>query len=130
MVFHLGGRSFRELPASNSIFSANSKLFTLINSFFAGILEESKEVRAPKYNQEYMAFSARRFSGQFWALVGATFLGFLGIGTVLPQLAPHVRYDLHGTDQGSEALSCHTAHPAATGAAGRSESARTGPAHG
>src|SRR5437763_11481202 len=46
-----------------------------------------------------MAFSARRFSGQFWALVGATFLGFLGIGTVLPLLAPHVRYDLHGTDQ-------------------------------
>jgi MFS family permease len=46
-----------------------------------------------------MAFSARRFSRQFWALVGATFLGFLGIGTVLPLLAPHVRYDLHGTDQ-------------------------------
>ena len=46
-----------------------------------------------------MPFSARRFSGQFWALVGATFLGFLGIGTVLPLLAPHVRYDLHGTDQ-------------------------------
>jgi MFS family permease len=46
-----------------------------------------------------MSFSARRFSGQFWALVGATFLGFLGIGTVLPLLAPHVRYDLHGTDQ-------------------------------
>ncbi len=46
-----------------------------------------------------MGLSAGKFSGQFWALVGATFLGFLGIGTVLPLLAPHVRYDLHGTDQ-------------------------------
>jgi MFS family permease len=46
-----------------------------------------------------MAFSARGFSAQFWALVGATFLGFLGIGTVLPLLAPHVRYDLGGSDQ-------------------------------
>jgi MFS family permease len=42
---------------------------------------------------------ARGFSGQFWALIGATFLGFLGIGTVLPQLGPHVRYDLGGSDQ-------------------------------
>ena len=46
-----------------------------------------------------MSFSARGFSAQFWALVGATFLGFLGIGTVLPLLAPHVRYDLGGSDQ-------------------------------
>src|SRR6267154_2066157 len=46
-----------------------------------------------------MAFSSRSFSGRFWALVFATFLGFLGIGTVLPMLAPHVRYTLHGTDQ-------------------------------
>src|SRR5438445_1585315 len=46
-----------------------------------------------------MSFSARHFSGQFWALIGATFLGFLGIGTVLPMLAPHIRYKLHGTDQ-------------------------------
>jgi MFS family permease len=36
---------------------------------------------------------------RFWALIGATFLGFLGIGTVLPALAPHVRHDLHGTDE-------------------------------
>jgi MFS family permease len=41
----------------------------------------------------------RGFAGQFWALIGATFLGFLGIGTVLPQLGPHVRYDLGGSDQ-------------------------------
>jgi MFS family permease len=36
---------------------------------------------------------------RFWLLIGATFLGFLGIGTVLPALAPHVRHDLGGTDQ-------------------------------
>jgi MFS family permease len=46
-----------------------------------------------------MAPSTRGFGGSFWALVLATFLGFLGIGTVLPKLAPHVRYTLHGTDQ-------------------------------
>ncbi len=39
------------------------------------------------------------FSARFWALIGATFLGFLGIGTVLPGLAPHVRYVLGGSDQ-------------------------------
>ena len=39
------------------------------------------------------------FGGRFWSLIGATFLGFLGIGTVLPGLAPHVRYDLGGSDQ-------------------------------
>src|ERR1700691_4082887 len=36
---------------------------------------------------------------RFWALSGATFIGFLGIGTVLPGLAPHVRHDLQGSDQ-------------------------------
>src|SRR5437588_2772934 len=36
---------------------------------------------------------------RFWSLIGATFLGFLGIGTVLPGLAPHVRHDLGGSDQ-------------------------------
>lgn len=36
---------------------------------------------------------------RFWLLIGATFLGFLGIGTVLPALAPHVRHDLGGSDQ-------------------------------
>jgi MFS family permease len=40
-----------------------------------------------------------RFTGRFWALIGATFLGFLGIGTVLPELGPHIRYDLGGSDQ-------------------------------
>jgi MFS family permease len=46
-----------------------------------------------------MAASLREFSPQFWAVVGATFLGFLGIGTVLPGLAPHVRHDLGGSDE-------------------------------
>src|ERR1039457_3024176 len=37
--------------------------------------------------------------GRFWCLIAATFLGFLGIGTVLPGLAPHVRHDLGGSDE-------------------------------
>ncbi len=36
---------------------------------------------------------------RFWALIGATFLGFLGIGTVLPLIGPHVRHDLGRSDQ-------------------------------
>jgi len=39
------------------------------------------------------------FPGRFWALIGATFLGFLGIGTVLPMMGPHVRHDLGASDQ-------------------------------
>ena len=46
-----------------------------------------------------MGLSAHTFSARFWSLIGATFLGFLGIGTVLPGLAPHVRHDLGGSDQ-------------------------------
>src|ERR1700738_3869505 len=46
-----------------------------------------------------MGFTAYRFSARFWSLIGATFLGFLGIGTVLPGLAPHVRHDLGGAAQ-------------------------------
>src|SRR5881409_887921 len=46
-----------------------------------------------------MRFSIQGFSGRFWSLIGATFLGFLGIGTVLPALAPHVRHDLGGSDR-------------------------------
>ena len=36
---------------------------------------------------------------RFWWLIAATFLGFLGMGTVLPGMAPHIRHDLGGTDQ-------------------------------
>jgi MFS family permease len=43
--------------------------------------------------------SSERLSGRFWRLIAATFLGFLGFGTVLPGLAPHVRLDLGGSDR-------------------------------
>lgn len=46
-----------------------------------------------------MGLSAPAFGARFWSIIGATFLGFLGIGTVLPGLAPHIRHDLHGSDQ-------------------------------
>jgi MFS family permease len=46
-----------------------------------------------------MAASLREFTPQFWSVVGATLLGFLGIGAVLPGLAPHVRQDLGGSDE-------------------------------
>ncbi len=37
--------------------------------------------------------------GRFWLLIAATFLGFLGFGTVLPGLAPHIHNDLGGSDR-------------------------------
>src|SRR5271168_4036268 len=37
--------------------------------------------------------------GRFWCLIGATFIGFLGFGAVLPGLAPHIRLDLGGSDR-------------------------------
>lgn len=46
-----------------------------------------------------MGLTPHEFSSRFWALIGATFLGFLGIGAVLPALAPHIRRDLGGSDQ-------------------------------
>src|SRR5580704_5620042 len=46
-----------------------------------------------------MSAKLSEFSPQFWSVAGATFLGFLGIGTVLPGLAPHVRHDLGGSDR-------------------------------
>jgi MFS family permease len=46
-----------------------------------------------------MGSSPREFTPLFWSLIAATFLGFLGIGTVLPQIGPHVRHDLGGSDQ-------------------------------
>lgn len=46
-----------------------------------------------------MGLSAQGLGARFWSLIGATFLGFLGIGAVLPGLAPHVRHDLGGSDQ-------------------------------
>ena len=46
-----------------------------------------------------MGSPAGGFNARFWSLIGATFLGFLGIGTVLPALAPHIRHDLGGSDE-------------------------------
>jgi MFS family permease len=46
-----------------------------------------------------MESSQRGFGSRFWSLIGATFLGFLGMGTVLPALAPYVRHDLAGSDR-------------------------------
>src|SRR5579872_6231035 len=46
-----------------------------------------------------MGSSNAALGARFWTLVAATFLGFLGIGTVLPELGPHVRYQLGGSDQ-------------------------------
>jgi MFS family permease len=46
-----------------------------------------------------MGVSSGGFDLRFWAIIAATFLGFVGIGTVLPVLAPHVRHDLGGSDQ-------------------------------
>jgi MFS family permease len=45
-----------------------------------------------------MGFLAEGFSRRFWALILATFLGFLGIGAVLPGMGPHLRRDLGGSD--------------------------------
>ncbi|MBI4902443.1 MAG: MFS transporter [Acidobacteria bacterium] len=46
-----------------------------------------------------MALTPHEFNARFWSVIAATFLGFLGIGSVLPALAPHVRHDLGGSDQ-------------------------------
>ncbi len=43
--------------------------------------------------------SGSGLGARFWCLIAATFLGFLGFGTVLPELAPHVRHDLGGSDR-------------------------------
>jgi MFS family permease len=45
-----------------------------------------------------MGLFAKGFSARFWALIGAVFLGFLGIGAVLPGMGPHLRRDLGGSD--------------------------------
>ncbi len=38
------------------------------------------------------------FSRLFWVVVGSTFLGFTGIGAIVPLLGPHVKRDLHQSD--------------------------------
>jgi MFS family permease len=39
------------------------------------------------------------FGRSFWLLIASTFFAFLGIGTVLPGLAPHIKHNLGGSDQ-------------------------------
>src|SRR3954447_22445124 len=48
---------------------------------------------------EELQFGAQGLGSKFWTLIAATFLAFLGLGTVLPAMALHVRHDLGGTDQ-------------------------------
>src|SRR5437660_1551824 len=55
--------------------------------------------KTPRYNQLVMGLFPTGFGARFWLLIVATFLGFLGEGTVLPAMAPHVRHDLGGSDQ-------------------------------
>ena len=38
------------------------------------------------------------FSRLFWVVVGSTFLGFVGIGAIVPLLGPHVKRDLGQSD--------------------------------
>jgi MFS family permease len=40
----------------------------------------------------------RRFGANFWVVVGSTFLGFIGIGAIIPVLGPYVRHDLRESD--------------------------------
>lgn len=46
-----------------------------------------------------LPLGAQGLGGRFWTLIAAIFLAFLGIGTVLPNMALHVRGDLGGSDQ-------------------------------
>jgi MFS family permease len=48
---------------------------------------------------EELQFGAQGLGARFWTLIAATFLAFLGIGTVLPSMALHVRHDLGGSDR-------------------------------
>ena len=68
------------------------------------MLQSEKTGVTPKNQERFvhwleMELSESGFGSRFWSLVGITFLGFLGIGTVLPGLAPHVKHDLGGSDQ-------------------------------
>ncbi len=56
-------------------------------------------MQAPSADVDELQFGAHGLGAKFWTLIGATFLAFLGIGTVLPGMALHVRHDLGGSDQ-------------------------------
>src|SRR6185295_3284972 len=59
----------------------------------------NKWMEASSAGVEELQFGSRGLGGKFWTLIGATFLAFLGIGTVLPGMALHVRHDLGGSDR-------------------------------
>jgi MFS family permease len=48
---------------------------------------------------EEIKFGAQGLGARFWTLIASIFLAFLGIGTVLPGMALHVRLDLGGSDR-------------------------------
>src|SRR5258708_28522785 len=54
---------------------------------------------APSASVDELQFGAHGLGQRFWIIIAATFLAFLGIGTVLPGMALHVRHDLGGSDQ-------------------------------
>jgi MFS family permease len=56
-------------------------------------------MEAPSAEAPQLQFVAQGLGAKFWTLIAATFLAFLGIGTVLPGMALHVRHDLGGSDQ-------------------------------
>lgn len=41
---------------------------------------------------------AKGFGLRFWTVIAATFLGFVGVGAILPQLGPHVKHTLGASD--------------------------------
>ena len=55
--------------------------------------------RLPATLEARMKSAEGGFDVRFWLLISSTFLGFLGMGTVLPALGPHVKHDLRGSDQ-------------------------------
>jgi MFS family permease len=56
-------------------------------------------MEAPSADVAELQFGALGLGAKFWTLIAATFLAFLGIGTVLPGMALHIRHDLGGSDQ-------------------------------
>src|SRR6185369_15716194 len=55
-------------------------------------------MEVPSVSPEMQGIGARGLGAQFWTLIGATYLAFVGIGTVLPRMALHVK-DLGGSDR-------------------------------
>lgn len=56
-------------------------------------------MEAPSAGLAELQYGSHGLGAKFWTLIAATFLAFLGIGTVLPSMALHVRNDLGGSDE-------------------------------